>query len=99
MLVQIDGIQRLAAQLQALAERRVAQAPGGSGGDAGQQSPPAEAAATSMSTAASILRWTAAELGRLSDGERQAVLRLPFDLASRISSRAAARTIKLLAQV
>eukprot|EP00892_Ulva_mutabilis_P005960 jgi/Ulvmu1/3736/UM173_0009.1 len=99
-LQQISGLSRLAAQLQALAEQRSAQAGNGTGSipdpGAGGGGP---AGTASLGTAASILKWTAAELGRLSDGERQAVLRLPLDLAGRVSSRAAARTVKLLAQV
>lgn len=107
--LQVDGIQRLAVQLQALAEQRAVAAPaapegstaGGAGTAAGASwvpGVPGAGAATAMATAATILRWTAAELGRLSDKERQAVLRLPVDLISRITSRAAARTIKLLVQ-
>ena len=51
----------------------------------------------SLTTAANILQWIASEMSGLSEKERRVALNMPVDLAARLTSRAAARTVKFLA--
>jgi hypothetical protein len=132
--LQVDGVQRLAAQMQALAAKRSAQekqqqqqaarnaaAPGdpntaytnpsnrGSSKGFGSSSrghfshplwpPPlaSPAVTQSIATTAQILQWIASEMSGLSQKERRVALNMPVDLAGKLTSRAAARAVKLLA--
>lgn len=91
---QVQGLQRLAALLQQLAAKQTA--PGGRVSPSAPQATSPPTIAHSLSTAASILSWLVIEAAHLPADQQRVLLRLPLDVASRLSSRFAARTLRLL---
>lgn len=100
-VAQVEGLQRLAALMQQLADSRAAaDNNGGAAGAAPPPQPPPPGAspdtATALRSAAAILTWSATEAAKLPRAQQVVLLQLPLDVMARLTSRAAARALRLL---
>lgn len=88
--LQVEALQRLAVLLQQLAATHAA------ANDGSAPPPPPSDAASAVSSAAAILTWSATEAAKLPAEQQRVLLQLPVDVAVRLTSRAAARALRLL---
>jgi aarF domain-containing kinase len=91
---QMAGLQRLADLLQEIAREAASQRIQGLGAGGGGAAPASEGTGP-LQAGAHLLQWAVSNVAALPPAQQQTLLRVPVEVASRLTSRAAARTLKL----